>query len=48
MSCRPVRDNAFACTLDGALEEGETCKAHAQCGANLICITGRCARLSVP
>lgn len=43
MSCRPGPRGTYACTLDGAFYNGESCKWHRECGAGLVCANGRCA-----
>jgi hypothetical protein len=48
MSCRPSRAGGFACGLDGALLEGEPCRAHIECGAGLSCIERQCTRWPGP
>jgi hypothetical protein len=41
MSCRPTAQG-LACTLDGVFLAGERCRAHAECGAGLVCFERRC------
>ncbi len=48
MSCRPTASGDFGCSLDGALLEGERCRAHAECGADLVCVEQRCANWPTP
>ena len=46
MTCRPIANQAFGCTLDGAFLEGERCRTHAECGAGLVCLDQRCLPFS--